>query len=367
MAGLILKNVNKVFPGGQMAVRDFSLEIKNREFIILSGPAGCGKSTLLRMIAGLEEISSGSLFIDGKDMTHADPKDRNIAMVFKNSVLYPEMTVAGNLSFALRMAKLPQAEIEERIEDIAGFLKIERILDKQSEELSMEERYRVLLGRALMRRPGILLLDSTIADLKESLQEVLRREFSKVCKKMDMTVIYVTDNQKTAMALATRMVVMDDGEICQEGSPKELVEYPINRFVARVAGFPPMNFFTAAVFNENGRIGLKNKSGKTFLSEKTSAALENGRYIGKEVIFGIRADRIHICTDQNAENGCFQAKFSQNETREPLNGIRFLMEDTGALCLEGQELSMRPGEKIKISMEPDQIYVFDKETEKMIR
>ena len=169
MAGLVLKNVNKIFPGGQMAVRDFSLEIKNREFIILSGPAGCGKSTLLRMIAGLEEISSGSLFIDGKDMTDADPKDRNIAMVFKNSVLYPEMTVAGNLSFALRMAKLPQAEIEERIEDIAGFLKIEHILDKQPEELSMEERYRVLLGRALMRRPGILLLDSTIADLEESL------------------------------------------------------------------------------------------------------------------------------------------------------------------------------------------------------
>ena len=208
MSGLVLKNVNKIYPGGQQSVKDFSLEIRDREFLILVGPAGCGKSALLRMIGGLDEISSGSLFIDGKDMTDADPKDRNIAMLFKNSVLYPGMTVE---------------EIDRRIREISGYLKLSDILDKKPEELTGEETYRALLGRAMMRRPGILLLDSTIADLEESLQKVMRKEFKDIHKKMDMTVIYVTDNQETALALGTRMVVMNEGSICQDGTPEELV------------------------------------------------------------------------------------------------------------------------------------------------
>lgn len=367
MAGLVLKNVSKIFPGGQMAVKDFSLEIKEREFLILSGPTGCGKSTLLRMIAGLEEISSGYLLIDGKDMTDADPKDRNIAMVFKNSVLYPDMTVADNLSFALRMAKVIQGEIDRRIGEIAGFLHMEHILDKLPEELTREETYRVLLGRALMRRPGILLLDSTIAGLEESLQVVMRQEFLNVYKKMDMTVIYVTDNQETAMALGTRMIVMNDGEICQEGTPRELMEHPVSSFVAGVAGIPPMNFFAASVFTENGRTGLKNKSGKIFLPEKTARSLEDRGYSGKEILFGIRADGIHICEDRKTSgDGCFSVIFAANETRGSLKGVKLLAEETEVFCLSDQEYEQNPGDKMKVFLDPEKIYVFDKETEKTI-
>ena len=205
MSGLVLKNVNKIYPGGQQSVKDFSLEIRDREFLILVGPAGCGKSALLRMIGGLDEISSGSLFIDGKDMTDADPKDRNIAMLFKNSVLYPGMTVEDNLSFALRMGKMAQEEIDRRIREISGYLKLSDILDKKPEELTGEETYRALLGRAMMRRPGILLLDSTIADLEESLQKVMRKEFKEIHKKMDMTVVYVTDKVFTPLDYRTVM------------------------------------------------------------------------------------------------------------------------------------------------------------------
>lgn len=237
--GISIKNVNKIYPGGQQSVKDFSLEIRDREFLILVGPAGCGKSALLRMIGGLDEISSGSLFIDGKDMTDADPKDRNIAMLFKNSVLYPGMTVEDNLSFALRMGKMAQEEIDRRIREISGYLKLSDILDKKPEELTGEETYRALLGRAMMRRPGILLLDSTIADLEESLQKVMRKEFKDIHKKMDMTVIYVTDNQETALALGTRMVVMNEGSICQDGTPEELAAHPANCFVGGVVGGRP--------------------------------------------------------------------------------------------------------------------------------
>ena len=227
MSGLVLKNVNKIYPGGQQSVKDFSLEIRDREFLILVGPAGVRKIRASpRMIGGLDEISSGSLFIDGKDMTDADPKDRNIAMLFKNSVLYPGMTVEDNLSFALRMGKMAQEEIDRRIREISGYLKLSDILDKKPEELTGEETYRALLGRAMMRRPGILLLDSTIADLEESLQKVMRKEFKDIHKKMDMTVIYVTDNQETALALGTRMVVMNEGSICQDGTPEELAAHP---------------------------------------------------------------------------------------------------------------------------------------------
>ena len=273
MSGLVLKNVNKIYPGGQQSVKDFSLEIRDREFLMLVGPAECGKSALLRMIGGLDEISSGSLFIDGKDMTDADPKDRNIAMLFKNSVLYPGMTVEDNLSFALRMGKMAQEEIDGRIREISGYLKLSDILDKKPGELTGEETYRALLGRAMMRRPGILLLDSTIADLEESLQKVMRKEFKDIHKKMDMTVIYVTDNQETALALGTRMVVMNEGSICQDGTPEELAAHPASCFVGGVVGRSPMNFFLMKVFSEGGRIGLQGASGRMLVPEAVGAVL----------------------------------------------------------------------------------------------
>ena len=231
MSGLVLKNINKTFPGDQQAIRDFNLEVKDREFLILVGPTACGKSTLLRMIGGLEEITSGSLMIDGTDMTDADPKERNVAMLFKNSVLYPGMSVEDNLTFALRMAKLTPAEIEERIEEITGILNIEEILEKMPEELSAVDTYRVRLGRALMRRPGILLLDRTIAEADPDVQELMRKEFANINRELGITVIYATDNQKTAMALGTRMIVMNEGEIKGEKLVQDATQENIMRLL----------------------------------------------------------------------------------------------------------------------------------------
>lgn len=297
MSGLLLKNINKIYPGGQQAIRDFSLEIQKREFLILAGPQGCGKSTLLRMIAGLEEITSGTLYIDGKDMTNAEPRERNIAMIFKNSVLYPEMTVAENLSFALRMAKMQQEEIEKRIAEISEIMELQEVLKKDSSKLTPEETYRVLVGRALMRHPRILLLDSTLADMDEELQKAARQELLNLHRKMDMTVIYVTDNQKTAMHLGSRMIVLNDGEICQDDTPENIVKHPVSSLAAGVTGYPRMEFFPAVVFEKDRQVGLELQNGKLLLSQERGKALLDGGYLKKEIMVGIRAGMSGIAAE----------------------------------------------------------------------
>lgn len=367
MSGLILKNISKIYPGGQQAVRDFSLEVKNHEFLILAGPTGCGKSTLLRMIAGLEEISSGALFIDGVDMTDAEPKDRNVAMVFKNSVLYPEMTVLDNLSFALRMGRMTQTEMDARIGESARLLNLENILDKMPKELTREETYRVLLGRALVRRPGILLLDSPIADLEESLQAVMRREFYNVYKNMEMTVIYVTDNQETAMTLGTRMVIMNDGTISQEGAPADLEACPANCFVGGVAGRFPMSLFPVSVVEEGGHVVLKGKSGQVILPEKTGSELARKMYLGKEVMMGIRSDALHL--EKNGKkggNGMFYVKILGTESNGRAHMLRFQVEESEGVCRIETGMEFEPGEMALLSMDADKVYLFDKGTEKNI-
>lgn len=346
-------------------MKDFSLEVRDREFLILVGPAGCGKSALLRMIGGLDEISSGSLFIDGKDMTDADPKDRNIAMLFKNSVLYPGMTVADNLSFALRMGKMAQEEIDGRIREIAGYLNLSGILDKKPEELTGEETYRALLGRAMMRHPGILLLDSTIADLEESLQKVMRKEFKDIHKKTDMTVIYVTDNQETAMTLGTRMVVMNEGSICQDGTPEELAAHPVNCFVGGVVGRSPMNFFLMKVFSEEGRIGLQGASGRMLVPESVGSVLEKNGYAGKEVVVGIRAEDIHMASAaEDGQDGHFSGRFQEQAGKGAL--LRFQTGDAEGVCLAEGKAEFRENEKLYLSVDAEKLYLFDKDTEKNI-
>jgi len=367
MSGLLLKNVSKIYPGGHQAVKDFSLEIKNREFLILAGPTGCGKSTLLRMIAGLEEISSGSLYIDGKDMTDAEPKDRNIAMLFKNSILYPDMSVADNLSFALRMAKTAPEEIDRRIKETAELLELGSILEKTSKELTEEETYRALLGRAVMRRPGLLLLDSTIADLEEDIQKKVRQEFLNIHKKLEMTVIYVTENQKTAMTLGSRMVVMNDGSIVQEDTPQNLMDKPANCFVAGAVGKPPMNFFAASVFGEENHVSLKGKGGNLVLPEGAGCALARGAYFGKEVIFGVRPDALWLETEKKAgEDGVLSAKFLGMESFAEGRLIKFMVDEAEGSCLSDQVPSCSVGGKILLSVDPQKVYLFDKETGKAI-
>lgn len=367
MSGLVLKNVNKIYPSGQQAVKDFNLEIENREFLILTGPTGCGKSTLLRMIAGLEEISSGSLSIGGKDMTDSEPRDRNIAMVFKNSILYPEMSVLDNLSFALRMGKMSQDEIDARVKETAGLLNLDSILEQMPAELTKEETYRVLLGRALVRRPKILLLDSIIADLEEELQVVIRQELLETYRKMDMTVIYATDNQGTAGTLATRMIVMKDGMICQDDTYENLVKKPVNRFVAGVVGQAPMNFFLATVLEQENQAKLKLKSGQILLPEEKGKPLIDGAYSGKEVIVGIRADSLHL--EENASgssNGILTVTFQGMADGKTETALRFLENETEGLCLAGQAPDCRTGGKILLSVDAKELYLFDRENGKTI-
>lgn len=363
MSGLILKNINKTFPGDQKAVREFNLEVKDREFLILVGPTGCGKSTLLRMIGGLEEITSGTLLIDGADMTDADPKDRNVAMLFKNSVLYPGMSVEENLSFSLKMAKMPSSEIEKRVKETAELLKLTGILEKMPEELSAADTYRVLLGRALMRHPGILLLDCTIAEADPDVQEMMRKEFSNINREMGITVIYATDSQKTAMALGTRMIVMNDGVICQEDTAQNIYHHPESLFVAGFFGTPRMNLSIAKAEEENGKIVLKFSAGTVVLPEEKGNVLKRNGYIGKEVFTGVRPDRVLPAKEKNAGEISGDVLGTENVDKETY--IRFRVGENEFLA-KADETSAEAGEKITFAVSGEDVYLFDKESEKII-
>ena len=355
-------SLNKTFPGDQQAIRDFNLEVKDREFLILVGPTACGKSTLLRMIGGLEEITSGSLMIDGMDMTDADPKERNVAMLFKNSVLYPGMSVEDNLTFSLRMAKMPAAEIAKRVDETVGILKIDGILEKMPEELSAADTYRVLLGRALMRRPGILLLDRTIAEADPDVQELMRKEFVNINRELGITVIYATDNQKTAMALGTRMIVMNEGEICQEDSAQNIYDHPESLFVAGFFGTPRMDLSIAKVLEENGNIILKFASGKIRLSGEKAELLKKLGYVGKEVFTGVRPEKIVPAEDGKGE---ITGDILGSEEIEDATYIRFHVGENEFLAKASD--GEKPSEKkMSFAVSGDDVYLFDKETEKII-
>ncbi len=364
MSGLLLKNVSKIYPGGQQAVHDFNLEIEDNELLVLSGPDGCGKAALLRMIAGLEDITSGTLSIDGVDMTHAEPRERNIAMIFRNSILYPEMTVEENLTFALRMAKMQASEIAQRKADVVADLKLEKLLAKLPGELSALENFQVLLGRALMRRPRILLMDSTIADCDEELQEQLRQEFLDIHKRLNMTVIYVTENQRSAMTLGSRMIVMSEGEISQQGTPEELVRHPESSFVAGVVGFPPMNFFVATVAQDGDHAVLNFKKGSVTLSAEKSEVLLAGGYLKKEVLAGIRADAITVLDKkQKGAANTIQAKVQGMEAVYGRPALRFLTDISEGICMTAE---CPAAEQIVLALDAERIQVFDRETEQTI-
>jgi multiple sugar transport system ATP-binding protein len=247
MSGIVLKNLKKIYPGGVEAVKDFSLEIRDREFIVLVGPSGCGKSTVLRMIAGLEEITDGELYIDGNLVNHIAPKDRDLAMVFQNYALYPHMTIYKNLAFALSLRKLSSKEIDAKVRETAKMLDIDHLLDRKPKALSGGQRQRVALGRAMVREPKAFLLDEPLSNLDAKLRATTRTEIAKIHKKLGTTFIYVTHDQTEAMTMADRIVVMKDGQIQQIGEPKEIYDSPNNLFVAGFIGTPQMNFLEAMI------------------------------------------------------------------------------------------------------------------------
>ena len=262
MSSLNLKNIYKVYPSGVTAVTDFNLDIEDKEFIVFVGPSGCGKSTTLRMIAGLEEITSGELYIDGTLVNNVAPKDRDIAMVFQNYALYPHMTVYDNMAFGLKLRKMPKDQIDQRVKEAARILGIEMYLSRKPKALSGGQRQRVALGRAIVREPKVFLLDEPLSNLDAKLRSQMRTEITKLHNRLATTFIYVTHDQVEAMTMGTRIVVMKDGFMQQVDTPINLYDYPINQFVAGFIGTPQMNFFTGVL------TGTKNKVCVEFGMEK---------------------------------------------------------------------------------------------------
>ena len=296
MASLNLKNIYKVYPSGVIAVTDFNLDIDDKEFIVFVGPSGCGKSTTLRMIAGLEEISAGELYIDGVLVNNRAPKDRDIAMVFQNYALYPHMTVYDNMAFGLKLRKTPKAEIDARVKEAARILGIEMYLSRKPKALSGGQRQRVALGRAIVREPKVFLLDEPLSNLDAKLRAQMRTEITKLHNRLATTFIYVTHDQVEAMTMGTRIVVMKDGFMQQVDSPMNLYDHPINLFVAGFIGTPQMNFFDGKLSGTKNKVYLEFGKEKVLLpKEKVDLIVDLGKYLntGKKIVFGIRPEDIH--------------------------------------------------------------------------
>ena len=282
MASLLLKNVTKKYPNGFVAVKEFNLEIKDKEFIIFVGPSGCGKSTTLRMIAGLEDISSGELYIDDKLVNDVEPKDRDIAMVFQNYALYPHMSVYDNMAFGLKLRKTPKDEIDQKVRNAARILDLEHLLDRKPKALSGGQRQRVAMGRAIVRSPKVFLMDEPLSNLDAKLRGQMRVEISKLHQRLETTIIYVTHDQTEAMTLGTRIVVMKDGVIQQVDSPQNLYDKPCNKFVAGFIGAPQMNMIDAAVGKDGSDVTLSFGGHTVALPEGKAKKLEEAGYVGPQ-------------------------------------------------------------------------------------
>jgi len=292
MATVDLEHVHKTYEGGFEAVRDFNLAIKEREFIVLVGPSGCGKSTTLRMIAGLEEITSGKISIGGKLMNKVPPKDRDIAMVFQSYALYPHMTVFENMAFALKLRKLPRAAIADKVRHAADVLGISGELDKRPKQLSGGQRQRVALGRAIVREPQCFLFDEPLSNLDAKLRVEMRAEIKRLHLALGSTTVYVTHDQEEAITLGDRVVVMDHGVVQQCASALDIYHHPANRFVAGFLGTPPMNFFEGRLVDEAGRLWFEEGTGRLPVPARAAPALRARLAGGPEVVLGVRPEAL---------------------------------------------------------------------------
>ena len=378
MAGLSFRNVCKMYAGGVVAVSDFNLEVEDKEFIILVGPSGCGKSTTLRMIAGLEEISSGELYIGDTLINEVAPKDRDIAMVFQNYALYPHMTVYDNMAFGLKLRKTPKDEIKRRVDEAARILDIAHLLQRKPAALSGGQRQRVALGRAIVREPKVFLLDEPLSNLDAKLRAQMRTEISKLHLKLGTTFVYVTHDQTEAMTMGTRIVVMKDGFVQQVDSPQNLYEKPVNMFVAGFIGSPQMNFIDGKLvksgksyYAEFGSEDTDTKAGVKYQIKLPASKNVDGcldAYVDKEVAFGIRPEHIHDEADlvEKFKDGVIEAEL---EVTELLGAEKYLYTNCEGIsinCRVAPTSTAKAGDTIKIAIEPEKIHIFDKETEKTI-
>lgn len=368
MDNVTLRHIYKVYAGGVTAVNDFNLAIKDKEFIVLVGPSGCGKSTTLRMIAGLEKITEGELYIGDKLVNDVAPKNRDIAMVFQNYALYPHMTVYDNMAFGLKLRKVHKTDIDKKVKEAAKILGIEEYLQRKPKALSGGQKQRVALGRAIVREPQVFLMDEPLSNLDAKLRVQMRTEITKLHNRLATTFIYVTHDQTEAMTMGTRIVVMKDGFIQQVDSPQNLYDYPCNKFVAGFIGSPAMNFIDCTLVQEEGGVFARFGENKILIPEGRIAKLTDKSYIGREVILGIRPDDIH---DEEV--------FIQNYPQATVSAYVELIEKLGFetllyLNISGKEdeniiarvnprSTVMMNDTVKMVFDPNRIQLFDKETE----
>lgn len=372
MSEIALRNVCKQFDSEHYGVKDFNLDIHDKEFVIFVGPSGCGKSTTLRIITGLEEITDGELWIDGELSNYLEPKERGMSMVFQNYALYPNMTVYGNMAYALKIRKMPKDEIDKKVHEVAKILEIEQLLDRKPAALSGGQKQRVAIGSAIIRKPKAFLMDEPLSNLDAKLRAQMRVELVKLHKQLDTTIIYVTHDQTEAMTLGTKIVVMKDGLIQQVGAPQSIYDNPVNLFVAGFLGSPSMNFFQCTVkAEENNRTALLLDDAKTVKKvylDGTRGKQIADRYNGRHVILGIRPEDIYEL-EEAKKLGIENDSVDVDEpvvNREMLGAEVILYFDE-----QGKTLAVRlnpknqtkVGEKVSLYFDMDKAHVFDPETE----
>ena len=375
MSEIALRNVCKQFDSEHYGVKDFNLDIHDKEFVIFVGPSGCGKSTTLRIIAGLEEITDGELWIDGELSNYLEPKERGMSMVFQNYALYPNMTVYGNMAYALKIRKLPKDEIDRKVHEVAKILEIDQLLDRRPAALSGGQKQRVAIGSAIIRKPKAFLMDEPLSNLDAKLRAQMRVELVKLHKQLDTTIIYVTHDQTEAMTLGTKIVVMKDGLIQQVGAPQSIYDNPVNLFVAGFLGSPSMNFFRCTVkAEENNRTALLLDDAKTVKKvylDGTRGKQIADRYNGRHVILGIRPEDIYEF-DEAKKLGIENESVDVDEpvVNREMPGAEVILyfdEQGKTLAVRlSPENQTQVGEKVSLYFDMEKAHVFDPETEENI-
>jgi multiple sugar transport system ATP-binding protein len=358
MAKLELRNINKVYENGFHAVKGVDLDIEDKEFMILVGPSGCGKTTTLRMIAGLEEISNGEMKIGENLVNDVAPKDRNIAMVFQNYALYPHMSVYDNMAFGLKLSKTPKGEIKERIDKAAKILDIDQLLTRKPKQLSGGQRQRVALGRAIVRKPEVFLMDEPLSNLDAKLRVQMRAELIRLHNELQTTFVYVTHDQTEAMTMGTRICVMNDGIIQQVADPKTIYNKPANLFVAGFIGAPQMNFIDAKLVEKEGGVVAVIDGSEIRLSEASGSKAKSGNYIGKDIIVGVRPEDIKIVDG----NEGLKVKVEVTELLGSDSNVYFTFRGKQYIAKEDGAIDLSYGQEITVAFNNDKIHLFDKES-----
>ncbi|MCI8476934.1 MAG: sn-glycerol-3-phosphate ABC transporter ATP-binding protein UgpC [Oscillospiraceae bacterium] len=360
MASIQFKHVRKTYPGNVTIVPDLNLEIADKEFVILVGPSGCGKSTTLRMIAGLEDISDGELWIGDRVVNDVAPKDRDIAMVFQNYALYPHMTVYKNIAFGLTLQKVPKEEIDRRVHEAAKALDLEHLLNRKPKQLSGGQRQRVALGRAMVRNPAVFLLDEPLSNLDAKLRTAMRAEISRLHKRLATTFVYVTHDQTEAMTMGDRIVVMKDGIIQQNDTPQNLYDYPCNLFVAGFIGSPQMNFMDAVLTEQGGVYSAEVCGHRIALSDHMDAK-KLAPYVGKTVVLGIRPEDIDAVSAGDKHD--LDAKIEIAELMGAEINLHLDCQGNKLVVRAAASYAGREGDTAALVFKTEKIHLFDKETE----